>query len=44
MPGFPHAMPLEGFIGGLMIGMLEKLFEIYWGQRARMGLGLDVDF
>ena len=34
MPGFPHAMPLEGFIGGLMIGVATAIMLLGNGRIA----------
>lgn len=34
MPGFPHAMPLEGFLGGLMIGLAAALLLLGSGRIA----------
>lgn len=34
MPGFPHAMPLEGFIGGLMIGVAAAIMLLGNGRIA----------
>ena len=34
MPGFPHAMPLAGFIGGLMIGVAAAIMLLGNGRIA----------
>lgn len=34
LPGFPNAMPLEGFIGGLMIGLAAALLLLGSGRIA----------
>ena len=34
MPGFPHAMPLAGFIGGLMIGFAAAIMLLGNGRIA----------
>lgn len=34
MPGFPHAMPLEGLIGGLLIGLAAAIMLLGLGRIA----------
>ncbi|MFN3590606.1 MAG: YeeE/YedE family protein [Thermaurantiacus sp.] len=34
MPGFPHAMPIEGFLGGLLIGLAAALMLLGVGRIA----------
>ncbi|MFN9147615.1 MAG: YeeE/YedE family protein, partial [Hyphomonadaceae bacterium] len=34
IPGFPHAMPIEGFIGGLLIGLAAAIMLLGLGRIA----------
>lgn len=34
MTGFPHAMPIQGFIGGLMIGIAAAIMLLAHGRIA----------
>ena len=34
LPGFPHAMPVEGFVGGLLIGLAAALMLLGSGRIA----------
>lgn len=34
MPGFPHAMPVQGFVGGLMIGIAAAIMLLGNGRIA----------